>query len=69
MSETTMPEGRRRSQRVHAQRRPSSGADTRGSDDGLIGLSLLAVMVALPTDVTTAVNPHPADLVPPRSRC
>ena len=25
-----------------------------------IGLSLLAVMVALPTDVTTAVNPHPA---------
>jgi hypothetical protein len=25
-----------------------------------IGLSLLAVMVALPTDVTAAVNPHPA---------
>ena len=25
-----------------------------------IGLSLLAVMVALPTDVTAALNPHPA---------
>ena len=35
-----------------------------------IGLSLLAVMVALPTDVTTAVNPHPAvTLFLARSRC
>lgn len=62
MSDTTMPDPMAASTEIPAQDEGHRQARIR---EGLtmalyIGLSLLAVMVALPTDVTAAANPDPA---------